>query len=83
MIATGARSIIKHKTELLEISRHNPWFVLFHKRSMTPEEADARLSEPFFKLYGGFARMGQWIGVIIVTAGIVGFVVSLFKKFLL
>lgn len=79
-VATLIRSAAKNKTTIVEASRHNPWFVLFHRRSMTLDEANARLPPWFWTVYGAGGVCGQWIGGLFSGFGLVGLVVSLTRK---
>ncbi|MFZ5711080.1 MAG: hypothetical protein ACOY4T_15610 [Pseudomonadota bacterium] len=81
-VATAVRAIAYRKDDVVDMSRHNPWFVLFKGRKMTPDEAAARLPPLFFILYGGLGRIFQWIGLAIVSFGTIGLFVSLIRKFL-
>jgi hypothetical protein len=79
-IATLITFVASHKETVTSWNRYNPWFVLFKGRAMTKEEGDAFLPAPFWTLYGGFGRLGQFVGALIVLLGIAGLITSLAKK---
>ncbi len=78
-ISTAVRTTARYRDKVVEISRHNPWFVLFHKRPMTREEAEARMPRLFFAAYGAFGLVGQVVGLLIGTYGLVRLIIALVK----
>ncbi|MBC2837076.1 hypothetical protein [Paragemmobacter straminiformis] len=81
-IATLIRTAFNNRAKIVELSRYNPWFVLFNKRNMTHAEAESHLPPFFWRIYGAFGRVGQIIGGVLGAMGAVGLVASLFKKFM-
>lgn len=79
-IATGARTAAQNKDKIVEISRHNPWFVLFPKRPMTEEEATRRLPPIFWSVYGGMGLGGQIIGLCFMVGSSVTLTISLLRR---
>ncbi|MCC0080569.1 MAG: hypothetical protein H6899_11585 [Rhodobacter sp.] len=67
---------------MIEISRHNPWFRLVHRRSMTEDEVNRRIPREFWSVYGAAAYLGQAIGLCFVAGGLVALAISLAKKFI-
>ena len=80
MIATVIVSIAKNKSKVMEISRHNPWFILMHKRPMTAKEADRHVPPSFWALYGGVGRVFQIVGLFITGSGLLGLIISILRK---
>jgi hypothetical protein len=79
-IATAIRFASRNSEKITDYSRYNPWFVLFKGREMTKEESNQHLPPFFWRLYGGFGRVGQVIGGLIVLLGLAGLITSLAKK---
>ncbi len=79
-IATGLRTAAGGRNKVFEISRHNPWFVLRHKRPATSREGEG-LWPPFFQvLFGGAGLAGQVIGLLVGTFGLLHLIVALAQK---
>ncbi len=81
-ISTAIRTTARHRDKVIEISRHNPWFQLVYKRSMTREEAERRLPRLFFTIYGAGGLVGQGIGLLFGAFGLVHLIVVIFKTYL-
>lgn len=79
-IATGVRTAAQNMDKIVEMSRHNPWFILFHKRSMTEDEAARRLPPIFWTVYGAMGLGGQVIGHCIMSGGSVALIILLLRK---
>ena len=80
MFGTVARSIPKNKDMIRETIRYTPWFMLWHGRQMTKEEANGRLPPLFFHVYGVLGFLAQWVGLAVLTAGLLGLVTSITMK---
>jgi hypothetical protein len=79
-IATAIRMAAARPEKMSRLAKSNPWFVLFKGREMTDDEVNARLSPLFFKIYGWGGRVGQVIGLMLITTGLVGLIVSIAKQ---
>jgi hypothetical protein len=56
-------------------------FAASHKDQLPiPVEKVNRLPPIFWSAYGGFGRVGQWIGLAVAGMGFLGLIVSISKK---
>jgi hypothetical protein len=81
LIATGIRLAATYKDKLFGASTENPSQSQRKGRLLTAAEFDKAMSPALLSFMRGFGRLGQLIGIALVSAGLLGLVASSADKF--
>mgnify|MGYP000686598455 CR=1 FL=1 len=82
MIGTAIRGIARNPDQIREMSRHNPWTVLFKGRANTVQEEKDMFPNGFFSVYGACGLVATIIGYGLGGLGLVALAVSISKRLL-